>query len=96
MILITKIEPCPEDQAPSAEVKHKIIQKFNLQSTLQDLSTDTCMYTVNALLSPRGAYLISDLPEGGLLERGALFTKSSDKDIKLNKWKIFGKFWNFV
>ena len=43
--------------------------------------------TVKALLSPRGAYLISDLPEGGLnregglLERGGLFTKSSDKDI---------------
>ena len=45
------------------------------------------IYTVKALLSPRGAYLISDLPEGGLnregglLERGGLFTKSSDKDI---------------
>ena len=44
-------------------------------------------FTVKALLSPRGAYLISDLPEGGLnregglLERGGLFTKSSDKDI---------------
>ena len=44
--------------------------------------------TVKALLSPRGAYLISDLPEGGglnreggLLERGGLFTKSSDEDI---------------
>ena len=43
--------------------------------------------TVKALLSPRGAYLILDLPEGGLnregglLERGGLFTKSSDKDI---------------
>ena len=45
------------------------------------------MATVKALLSPRGAYLISDLPEGGLnregglLERGGLFTKSKDKDI---------------
>ena len=44
-------------------------------------------FTVKALLSPRGAYLISDLPEGGLnregglLERGGLFTKSSEKDI---------------
>ena len=43
--------------------------------------------TVKDLLSPRGAYLISDLPEGGLnregglLERGGLFTKSKDKDI---------------
>ena len=43
--------------------------------------------TVKALLSPQGAYLISDLPEGGLnregglLERGGLFTKLSDKDI---------------
>ena len=43
--------------------------------------------TVKALLSPRGAYLILDLPEGGLnregglLERGGLFTKSSEKDI---------------
>ena len=27
--------------------------------------------TVKALLSPRGAYLILDLPEGGLIERGA-------------------------
>ena len=44
-------------------------------------------FTVKALLSPRGAYFISDLPEGvrngegGLLERGGLFTKSSGKDI---------------
>ena len=43
--------------------------------------------TVKALLSPLlGAYLISDLREGGFLERGhiregVLFTKSSDKDI---------------
>ena len=43
--------------------------------------------TVKALLSPRGAYLILDLPEGGLnrdgglLERRGLFTKSSEKDI---------------
>ena len=42
--------------------------------------------TAKALLSPRGAYLISDLAEGGLIERGliregGLFTKSSDKDI---------------
>ena len=48
---------------------------------------EICITTVKALLSPRGAYLISDLPEGGLnregglLERGGLFTKSSDKDI---------------
>ena len=28
--------------------------------------------TVKALLSPRGAYLISDLPEGGLIERGLI------------------------
>ena len=27
--------------------------------------------TVKALLSPRGAYLISDLPEGGLNREGA-------------------------
>ena len=31
--------------------------------------------TVKALLSPRGAYLILDTPEGGLLERGA-YSKS--------------------
>ena len=44
--------------------------------------------TVKALLSPwgGGAYLILDLAEGGLIERGliregGLFTKSSDKDI---------------
>ena len=38
--------------------------------------------TVKALLRPRGAYLILDLAEGGLMERG-LFTKSND---------IFGSF----
>ena len=39
-------------------------------------------------IKPPGAYLILDLPEGGglnreggLLERGGLFTKSSEKDI---------------
>ena len=45
--------------------------------------------TVKALFSPRGANLISNLAEGGLIERGliregglfSLFTKSSDKDI---------------
>ena len=43
--------------------------------------------TVKVLLSPRGgAYLISDLLAGGLIERGliregGLFTKSSGKDI---------------
>ena len=42
--------------------------------------------TVKALLNPRGADLISDLPEGGVIGRGlireaGLFTKSSDKDI---------------
>ena len=44
------------------------------------------MHVLKAPLSLRGAYLISDLPEGGLIERGliregGLFTKSSDKDI---------------
>ena len=44
------------------------------------------MSAVKALLSPRGAYLILDAPEGGLIDRGliregGLFTKSSDKDI---------------
>ena len=29
------------------------------------------LLTVKALSSPRGAYLISDLAEGGLIERGA-------------------------
>ena len=44
-------------------------------------------YTVKALLSPRGAYLISDRPEGGgliergLIREGGLFTKFSHKDI---------------
>ena len=28
------------------------------------------LYYRKALLNPRGAYLISDLPEGGLIERG--------------------------
>ena len=42
--------------------------------------------TVNVLLSPLRVYLISELPEGGLIERvlireEGLFTKSSDKDI---------------
>ena len=42
--------------------------------------------TVKAQLSHRGAYLVSDLPEGGLIDRGlirngGLFTKSSDSDI---------------
>ena len=37
-------------------------------------------------IKPPSAYLISDHPEGGLIERGritegGLFTKSSDKDI---------------
>ena len=71
--------------------------------TLADLKSSTKLYknnarprpfcriakrsTVKALLSPRGAYLILNLPEeglnreGGLLERGGLFTKSSEKDI---------------
>ena len=39
------------------------------------------IYNVKALSSPRGAYLISDLPEDGLLERGGLFKKLCDKDI---------------
>ena len=39
------------------------------------------IYTLKALLSPRGAYLILDLPEGGLNREGGLFTKSSEKDI---------------
>ena len=30
------------------------------------------IFTVKALLSPQGAYLILDLPEGGLIERGLL------------------------
>ena len=44
-------------------------------------SKETSRITVKALLSPRGAYLISDLPEGGLnregglLERGGLIYK---------------------
>ena len=39
-------------------------------------------HIVKALIKPPlGDYLISDLPEGGLLERGGFFTKSSDKDI---------------
>ena len=44
-------------------------------------SRDKIEHTVKALLSPRGAYLISDLPEGGLnregglLERGGLIHK---------------------
>ena len=44
-------------------------------------------FTVNALLSPRGVYLILDLPEeGGSIERGLIreggfFTKLCDKDI---------------
>ena len=29
-------------------------------------------HTVKALLSPQGAYLILDLPEGGLIERGLI------------------------
>ena len=29
-------------------------------------------YSVKALLGPRGAYLISDLLEGGLIERGLI------------------------
>ena len=33
--------------------------------------------TVKALLSPRGAYLISDLPEGGLIETGGLFERGA-------------------
>ncbi len=43
------------------------------------------MHAVKALLTPRGAYLISDTPEGGFKERGllegGLLTKSNDKDI---------------
>ena len=39
------------------------------------------LYTIKALLSPQGVYLILDTSEGGLLERGNLFTKSSDRDI---------------
>ena len=56
----------------------------NIPFVVGKVSTD---HTVKALLSPPGAHLISDLPEGepnrerGLLERGDLFTKSSDKDI---------------
>ena len=38
-------------------------------------------YRKSSIKSPGGAYLISNLPEGGLLERGGLFTKSKDKDI---------------
>ena len=48
---------------------------------MRNLARDFFWVTVKALLSPRGAYLILDLPEGGLLERGGLFTKSSEKDI---------------
>ena len=34
-------------------------------------NSENYIHTVKALLSPRGAYLILDLPEGGLIERGA-------------------------
>ena len=46
-----------------------IRQKFSLS----DISVKAGLHdhTVKALLSPRGAYLILDLPEGGLIERGA-------------------------
>ena len=42
--------------------------------------------TIKVLLSPQGAYSISDLTEGGLIERGLIreggfFTKSSDKAL---------------
>ena len=33
--------------------------------------------TVKALLSPRGAYLISDLPEGGLNREGGLLERGA-------------------
>ena len=36
------------------------------------LATFLSSNTVKTLLSPQGAYLISDLPEGGLIERGLL------------------------
>ena len=41
------------------------------------------VFTVKAQLRPRGAYLISDLPEGGLSREGerGLFKKLSDKYI---------------
>ena len=45
------------------------------------LATFLSSNTVKTLLSPQGAYLISDLPEGGLNREGGLFTKSSDKTI---------------
>ena len=45
------------------------------------------IYRKSSIKPPGGAYLISDLPEGGLIERGLireggeLIHKSSDKDI---------------
>ena len=50
--------------------------------------------TVKALLSPRGAYLILDLPEGGLnreggsLERGA-YSQNQAKRIYLVAFQFF-------
>ena len=44
--------------------------------------------TVKALLSPRGAYLILDLPEGGLIERGA-YSQNQVKRIYLVAFQFF-------
>ena len=40
-----------------------------------------CVFYRKNSIKPPGAYLIADHSEGGLLERGGLFTNSSDKDI---------------
>ena len=63
-----------DNKRPSAVCQ----QKFRIALTLNYL------YGLNSFKLP-GAYLISDLPEGGrLIREGGLFTKSKDKDISGN------------
>ena len=59
------------------------------QGRLPVIKTLANPYTVKALLSPWGPYLISDTPEAGLIREGSLFKKLDKKIIYMIALSVF-------
>ena len=66
-----KVACCGDVEENLVEIVTVFMHKKSKELLLEKTAGPLLCNTVKALLSPRGAYLILDLPEGGLIERGA-------------------------